>query len=197
MLTRPLTALAAALTVAACSEPPSTGSSVLGAPPVASAPVATAIPSPVPAAPASAPTGRFRATLAAASGGDIAFVIDGEATLQRDPAAPARRWRLEGRQVLSVQWINCTPTASPAERPLADAWLEIDERSSPPRYTLHAGSVWDATVAGSCPGLGSASVPMRVPGLLEASGTLAADGSVSGQRRTGDLHWEWSFPTTP
>jgi hypothetical protein len=189
--------IAAVATLAACGDAPER-SSVLGTP--SPAPVAPAAVAPVavaPPAPASAPSGRFRATLAAASGGDIAFVIDGEATLQRDPAAPARRWRLEGRQVLSVQWINCTPTASPAERPLADAWLEIDERSSPPRYTLHAGSVWDATVAGSCPGLGSASVPMRVPGLLEASGTLAADGSVSGQRRTGDLHWEWSFPTTP
>lgn len=178
----------------ACGDAPQ-GSSVLGAP-ASPAPVAAAPAAAVPAAPASAPTGRFRATLAAASGGDIAFVIDGEATLQRDPAATTRRYRLEGRQVLSVQWINCTPTASPAERPLADAWLEIDERSSPPRYTLHAGSLWDATVSGSCPALGpgSASVPMRVPGLLEASGTLSADGHVSGQRTTGDLRWEWSFP---
>lgn len=187
--------IAGVATLLACSDAPE-GSSVLGAPPPAAA--APAAPAAIaPPAPASAPSGRFRATLAAASGGDIAFVIDGEATLQRDPAATTRRWRLEGRQTLSVQWINCTPTASPAERPLADAWLEIDERSSPPRYTLHAGSLWDATVAGSCPGLGRASVPMRVPGLLEVSGTLAADGSVSGQRRTGDLHWEWSFPTTP
>lgn len=189
-----LAALFAALTVAACSEAPSGGSSVLGAPPAASAPVVATAPPAAPAAAASAALGHFRARLAAASGGDIAFVIDGEATLQRDPAAATRRYRLEGRQVLSVQWINCTPTASPAERPLADAWLEIDERSSPPRYTLHAGSLWDATVAGSCPGLGSASVPMRVPGLLEASGTLGADGRVSGERTTGDLRWEWSFP---
>lgn len=189
--------IASIAVLVACSDAPER-SSVLGAPsPAPAAPVAVAPAAIAPPAPASAPPGRFRATLAAASGGDIAFVIDGEATLQRDPTAGTRRWRLEGRQVLSVQWIHCTPTASPAERPLADAWLEIDERSSPPRYRLHAGSLWDATVAGSCPGLGSASVPMRVPGLLEASGTLAADGSVSGQRTTGDLHWEWSFPTTP
>ncbi|MBX3606287.1 MAG: hypothetical protein KF788_13485 [Piscinibacter sp.] len=188
------------LVLAACGEAPEQ-SSVLGAAPpaiaVAPAPAAPAVPSP-PAAPdaaASAPSGIFRATLAAASGGDIAFVIDGEATLQRDPSVPVRRYRLEGRQVLSVQWIRCTPTATPAERPLADAWLEIDERSRPARYTLHAGSLWDATVSGGCPGLpGSASVPMRVPGLLEASGTLDADGRASGRRVTGDLRWEWSFP---
>lgn len=192
-----LLSLAGIVLMAACGDAPQ-GSSVLGAAPAASAP-ATSAPAAAaaPAPAASLPSGWFRATLSAASGGDIAFLIEGEATLQRDPASALRRYRLQGRQVLSVQWINCTPTASPAEQPLEDAWLEIDERSSPPRYVLQAGSLWDATVSGACPGLGSASVPMRVPGRLEASGTLAPDGAVRGERRDGDLRWSWSFPATP
>lgn len=192
-----LALLAGLALLAACREAPQ-ASSVLGAAPAPAAPPPAAAPAPVPE-PAAAPAGHFRARLAAASGGDIAFVIEGSATLQRDAAAAPRRWRLEGRQVLSVQWIRCTPTASPAEQPLQDAWLEIEDGSSPARYRLQAGSNWNATVAGSCPGLGlgSASVPMRVPGRLEASGTLAADGSVRGERVDGPLRWEWSFPTAP
>ena len=178
----------------ACGDAPS-GS-------IANAPVAAAPQAPAEAIatapPASAPEGWFRARLAAASGGDIEFLVDGQVRLEPDPAAPATRWRLVGRQVLSVVWLRCTPTASPAEQPLADAWLEIDRSSSPPRYTLRAGQPWDATVSGGCPGLpGTASVPMRVPGRLEVSGTLTADGRAAGERRDGDLVWSWSLPARP
>ncbi|MCW5662595.1 MAG: hypothetical protein KIT35_02070 [Piscinibacter sp.] len=182
--------------LAACGEAPS-GT-------IANAPDPASVPAPAPAEaiatapPASVPEGWFRARLAAASGGDIEFLVDGQVRLEPDPAAPATRWRMVGRQVLSVVWLRCTPTASPAEQPLADAWLEIDRSSSPPRYTLRAGQTWDATVSGGCPGLpGTASVPMRVPGRLEVSGTLSPDGRAAGERRDGDLVWTWSLPTRP
>lgn len=182
-------AAAALLLLAACGAEREGASSVLGPPP---APVAAAAPGPA-SAPAPALRGMFRATLAAASGGDIAFVIEGQAALQRDPASPTPRYRLDGEQTLSVTWIRCTATASPAVRPLVDATLSIDDRQTPPRYTLQAGSLWDATVDGECPGLGRARVPMRVPGRLEVSGTVGADGRIAGSRTTGDLRWEWSF----
>lgn len=148
-----------------------------------------------PASPASAPEGWFRARLAAASGGDIEFVVDGQARLEHIDGPGPARWRLVGRQRLSVVWLRCTPTATPAEQALDGATLEVDRTSSPPRYVLRAGRNWDATVAGGCPGLpGSASVPMRVPGRLEAEGTLTADGRAAGERRDGDLVWTWSLP---
>lgn len=183
-------AAAAMALLGACDAQREGASSVLGAPPAAPGVAVAAAP-----APASAPAlrGTFRATLTAASGGDLAFVIDGQAALQRDPASPTPRYRLDGEQVLSVTWIRCTATASPAVRPLVEATLSIDDSQSPPRYTLQAGSPWDATVDGQCPGLGRARVPMRVPGRLEVSGTVGADGSIAGSRTTGDLRWEWSF----
>lgn len=192
-MTKRLLALLPAL-LAACGDAPQ--GAIANAP--APAGTFTTAPAPTPAAPEppAAPEGWFRARLAAASGGDIEFVIDGTARLEPVAGAVPRRWRLVGRQLLSVVWLRCTPVASPAEQPLEDAWLELDERSSPPRYSLHAGSLWDATVAGGCPGLGpgSASVPMRVPGRLEAEGTLGADGRAAGERRDGDLVWSWSLP---
>lgn len=193
MKTRLLLPLLALL--AACDKAPS--GAIANAPASAAAPT-QAIATAPPAAPASAPEGWFRARLAAQSGGDIEFLIDGQARLERDAAAGTTRWRLVGRQVLSVVWLRCTPTASPAEQPLEDAWLDVDRSSSPPRYTLRAGRVWDATVSGGCPGMpGTASVPMRVPGRLEASGTLGADGRAAGERRDGDLVWTWSLPAAP
>ncbi len=185
--------------LAACGEAPSGAIANATAPAPAPAPVPAPPPAPTEAIavapPASAPEGWFRARLAAASGGDIEFLVDGQVRLEPDTAAPTTRWRLVGRQVLSVVWLRCTPTASPAEQPLAEAWLEVDRSSSPPRYTLRAGQTWDATVSGGCPGLpGTASVPMRVPGRLEASGTLSPDGRAAGERRDGDLVWSWSLP---
>lgn len=181
--------------LAACSEAPQ--GAIGNAPAAAPTEAIAAAPA---AAPAPAPEGWFRARLAAPNGGDIEFLIDGQVRLAREGAAGSTtRWRLVGRQLLSVVWLRCTPTASPAEQPLEDAWLEVDRTSSPPRYTLRAGRLWDATVSGGCPGLaaGTASVPMRVPGRLEASGTLTPAGRAEGERRDGDLVWTWSLPATP
>lgn len=180
------------LALAACSEAPAPGG-ITNAPAKPTEAIAVA-PPPAAAPAASAPEGWLRARLAAASGGDIEFVVDTPVRLER--AGPGR-FRLVGTQRLAVVWLRCTPTAAPAEQPLEDAWLVLDG-AAPARYTLRAGRVWDATVSGGCPGLpGTASVPMRVPGRIEASGTLAADGRAAGERRDGDLVWTWSLPTLP
>jgi len=153
------------------------------------------------AAPASAPAaedrwqGRFRAHLKARSGGDLEFIVDGNVTLRRDPASPASApvYVFDGRQTLSTVWINCTATVEPAVQPLPPGALRIDTSTNPPRYSFEAGNVWDAVVHGRCAN-GAASIPMRVPGRLEASGTLSVDGTtIAGVLDHGELRWEWSF----
>jgi len=138
--------------------------------------------------------GWFRGTLAAAAGGDLAFVIEGKARLKPDPDAPGARYVFDGQQTVNVVQIHCTASVAPASQPLPEGTLLIDTHSSPPRYTLEAGRLWNATVTGRCGDSGSASVPMRVPGLLQTGGTLSADGStIRGSLNLGDLRWEWHF----
>lgn len=185
----------AALLLGACGERPAPASSVLGA---AAPGVPDAIANPHAAAPAASAAaepawgGYIRGTLSARSGGDIAFVIDTAPAFQPEPGAGPQRYTLAGAQTLSVTWIHCTASAEPAVQARPGGTLTIDSSVNPPRYTLAVGTLWDTTIHGQCAN-GSASVPMRVPGLLQASGTVAADGTIAGSQVLGDLRWEWSF----
>ena len=184
--------------LAACERPAEPATGLIArraeASPPAAPPVAPAASPPTPAA---APTwrGRFRATLRARSGGDLEFVVDGDATFRPDPAAPDR-YVIEGVQTLSTVWIHCSATVAPAEHAMPPGTLRIDTTTSPARYTLEAGAVWDAVVHGRCPN-GAASIPMRVPGRLEVGGTVGADGRLTGALDHGELRWEWDFQRLP
>jgi len=169
--------------------------------PAPAAPSTGLIPAPAPApAPAAVERpwrGFIRGTLSAASDGDLAFVIEAEPSLKPAPGGDPDHFVFEGEQTLSVAWIRCTATAAPASQPLPPGALVIDPRSSPPTYRLDIGSLWPSTIHGRCAN-GSASVPMTVPGKLEAAGTLGADGSsFEGRRTSGDLRWEWRFSRQP
>lgn len=187
----------AGLLLAACGEREAASSSVLGAPPARAPDTLAHAPAPAPAPAASAAAapawgGYIRGTLAARSGGDIAFVIDTTPAFEPEPGGGAQRYTLAGAQTLAVTWIHCTASAEPAVQARPGGTLTIDSSVSPPRYTLAIGTLWDTTIHGQCAN-GAASVPMRVPGLLQASGSVAADGTIAGQQVLGDLRWEWSF----
>ncbi len=138
-------------------------------------------------------TGIFRGTLTA-PGGDIGFAITGQATWRPDAqVAGGGTYRAEGTQTLSVLEFTCTATVSPSSTTLSPGALVIDRSTTPATYTLDVGAVWNSTVTGTCPGQGSASVGMAVPGRLQASGTVGANGSINGTATIGGVAWDWAL----
>ena len=138
-------------------------------------------------------TGIFRGTLTA-PGGDIGFSITGQATWRPDAqVAGGGTYRAEGTQTLSVLEFTCTATVSPSSTTLPPGALVIDRSTTPATYTLDVGAIWNSTVTGTCPGQGSASVGMVVPGRLQASGTVGADGSINGTATLGGVAWDWAM----
>ncbi|MES2719186.1 MAG: hypothetical protein V4795_25720 [Pseudomonadota bacterium] len=133
--------------------------------------------------------GNFNASIST-PGGDLGFQISGQASFRIDPATG--RYQQTGLQTVTVLNFGCSGSVAPASQPLPPGLLELDAASG--RYRLVAGSAWDAVVTASCPGQGSSSVPWRIPGQLQAEGTLSANGRVmQGIQVLGDLAWDWSF----
>lgn len=141
--------------------------------------------------------GATRGHLSAAQGGDLAFWFGVTDAVWRPVAggsATEERYEVSGIQRIEVENITCTGSAAPATATLPKGTLVIDRSASPPRYTLDIGSTWATVITGTCPGNGSASVPMQVPGRLQASGEVSADGRrIEGSSGSGDLRWEWFF----
>jgi hypothetical protein len=100
-----------------------------------------------------------------------------------------------GRQSVIVVPVTCTGFATPGSVPLPPGSLKIDRSTSPPRYTLEVGSDWDTVITGSCPGHGSASVPMKVRSThLVLEGTVSGDGTrIEGQALINGVQWEWAL----
>lgn len=123
---------------------------------------------------------------------DIAFTFSSQAVWTRFPGTD--RFEADGTQEVGVVDITCTGSASPAEVPLPAGSLVIDRSVEPPTYKLDMGSVWTTTISASCPGHGSTSVRMDVPGRLIAEGTVSGNGTkIEGQATLNGVQWNWSF----
>ena len=78
--------------------------------------------------------------------------------------------------------------------PLPPGALTIDASVDPPRYTLDVGSVWNTVITGVCPGHGTASVGMAVPGRLVVEGTVGGNGNrIEGTISQNHITWDWSL----
>jgi hypothetical protein len=126
--------------------------------------------------------------------GTLAFwfgVANATWKLTSSTATEDRYEAADGVQRIEVENRGCSGTAAPASAPMPPAVLVIDRSTSPARYTLDVGSTWNTQITGTCPD-GTATVPMQVPGRLQASGTVSADGRrIEGERTSGSLRWEW------
>ena len=89
---------------------------------------------------------------------------------------------------------TCFGTASPASAPLPPGALVIDRSSEPARYTLDVGSLWRTSIAATCPGHGSTTVGMDVPGRLIVEGTLSGNGTaIIGNTVQNGIVWDWAL----
>jgi hypothetical protein len=137
-------------------------------------------------------TGTAQGTLGAA---DLAFSFGADAIWSLAADGEADSYSASGGQLVSVINIGCVASASPSTAPLPPGALKIDSSSSPARYQLDVGSLWNTVITGSCPGRpGQASVAMLVPGRLQVSGTVSGDGRrVEGRTTANGVDWSWSF----
>jgi hypothetical protein len=138
-------------------------------------------------------TGTLRGQLG--GGDDLAFGMSAEAVWTLAPGTALDSFTATGTQSIHVININCTATASPSGTALPPGALQIDRSTSPPTYTLDVGSLWDTVITGTCPGQpGQASVPMKVPGRLQVTGTVTGNGTrIEGRATLGGIDWDWAL----
>jgi hypothetical protein len=137
-------------------------------------------------------TGIVRGSLSA-DGGDIAFTFSSQAVWTLD-GGDGTRFSANGTQTVSVVNITCSGVASPGSIELPPGALVIDRSVNPARYSLDVGSIWRTTITATCPGHGTASVPMDVPGRLVIEGTLNGDGStIEGTAVQNGVSWDWAL----
>jgi hypothetical protein len=138
-------------------------------------------------------TGILHGTLTV-PGGDIGFSFSAEAVWTLAADGDGARFVASGPQSVSVIPFTWFGTASPASAALPPGALVIDRSVSPARYTLDVGSTWHTRIAGTCPGHGSATVGMDVPGRLVVEGTLSGDGTaINGSTVLNGVVWEWAL----
>lgn len=137
-------------------------------------------------------TGATRGLLSAPQGTLAYWLGVSNATWKLVSSTPTEdRYEAQAVQRIEVENRGCSGSASPDSAPMPTAVLVVNRSSSPGTYTLDVGSTWNTAITGTCPD-GTGTVPMEVPGRLQASGTLSADGRrIEGERTTGHLRWEW------
>jgi hypothetical protein len=136
-------------------------------------------------------TGILHGTMGGAA--DLGFSFSAEAVWTLD-AASDDEFHASGTQSVHVINITCTGSASPATVPLPPGLLKIDRSTTPAHYTLDVGSLWNTVITGTCPGVGTASVGMVVPGEVQAQGSVSADGTrIDGSATLNNIQWEWSL----
>jgi hypothetical protein len=134
-------------------------------------------------------TGTIHGTLEAHD--DLGFAFSAEAVWTLDANG---MYRATGTQSIHVLNYTCTGSASPATVPLPPGALTIDTSVEPPRYTLDVGSLWNTMITGVCPGHGTATVPMEVPGQLMVEGTVGGSGTkIEGTTSQNHITWDWAL----
>jgi hypothetical protein len=134
-------------------------------------------------------TGTIHGTLEQSA--DLGFAFSAEAVWVRDANGT---YRATGTQSVHVLNFTCTGSASPATVPLPPGALTIDSSVEPPRYTLDVGSLWNTVITGVCPGHGTATVPMQVPGRLIVEGTIGNNGTrIEGTTSQNHITWDWAL----
>lgn len=120
------------------------------------------------------------------------FSIEGVWTMAPDAGDT---FHATGTQSVHVVNVTCTGFATPGTVALPPGQLKIDRSTSPPRYTLEVGSVWETAITGTCPGHGSATVPMTVRStFLQLEGTVNGDGKrIEGQALIDGVQWDWAL----
>jgi len=138
-------------------------------------------------------TGIIHGTLSA-PGGDIGFSFSAEAVWTPVDGSDGTLFHASGTQSVTVLNYTCTATATPGSTTLPPGALTLDRSVDPPRYTLDVGSLWQTVIAGSCPGNGSTSVGMTVPGRLQVSGTVGGNGdTINGTASQNGIEWDWAL----
>jgi hypothetical protein len=137
-------------------------------------------------------TGLVKGYLGAA---DLAFAFASQSVWTLAPGGDLGSFTAAGTQSINVINITCTATASPASTALPPGSLTVDTSTTPATYTLDIGSLWDTVITGTCPGQpGQAVVPMKVPGRLQATGTVSGDGKkIEGRITVGGVDWDWAL----
>lgn len=124
---------------------------------------------------------------------DIGFAFSAEAVWTRVPGSE-NTYEATGTQSVHVINITCSGSASPGTVPLPPGALTIDRSVEPARYTLDVGSVWNSVVTGTCPGHGTASVGITVPGRLVVEGTVGGNGTtIEGTTSQNHITWDWAL----
>lgn len=138
-------------------------------------------------------TGVVRSVMPGAA--DVGFGTQARGTWTLTADSTTEQYQVAGEQTLTIENIHCTVSASPASTALPPGLLKIDRSTQPATYVLDFGSLWNTTISGVCPGNpGGSSVPMTVPGQLQVSGPLSADGQlIQGSTVIGGIRWDWSF----
>jgi len=127
-------------------------------------------------------------------GGDIGFSFSAQAVWTLEAGGDGSRFVANGTQSVGVINFTCFGTASPASAPLPPGALVIDRSVTPARYTLDVGSIWRTNIAASCPGHGSTTVGMDVPGRLVVEGTVSGDGTaINGTTVQNGVAWDWAL----
>lgn len=124
---------------------------------------------------------------------DIGFAFSAEAVWTRVPGSETT-YQATGTQSVHVINITCTGSASPATVALPPGALTMDRSVEPARYTLDVGSLWNTVITGTCPGHGTASVGMTVPGRLVVEGTVGGNGTrIEGTTSQNHITWDWAL----
>ncbi|HEX6723177.1 MAG TPA: hypothetical protein VF107_16540, partial [Burkholderiaceae bacterium] len=124
---------------------------------------------------------------------DLGFAFSAEAVWTAVPGADGT-YHANGTQSVHVLNFTCSGSASPATVPLPPGALTIDASVNPPRYTLDVGSVWNTMITGVCPGHGTATVGMTVPGRLVVEGTIGGNGTrIEGTTSQNHITWDWAL----
>lgn len=125
---------------------------------------------------------------------DIGFAFSAQAVWTPMAGSQDSVFQATGTQSVHVINNTCTATPSPGTVALPPGALTIDRSVEPARYTLDVGSLWNTTITGSCPGHGSGSTGMLVPGRLQVEGTVGGDGTlIQGSTSMNGIFWGWSL----
>jgi hypothetical protein len=122
---------------------------------------------------------------------DLGFAFSAQAVWVKEADGT---YRATGTQSVHVLNYTCTGSALPDTVPLPPGALTIDASVEPPRYKLDVGSVWNTAITGVCPGHGTATVPMQVPGQLVVEGTIGGNGKqIEGTTSQNHITWDWAL----
>lgn len=125
---------------------------------------------------------------------DIGFAFSAQAVWTPMAGSQDSVFQATGTQSVHVIDNTCSASASPGTVALPPGALTIDRSVDPARYTLDVGSLWNTTITGTCPGHGSTSVGMLVPGRLQVEGTVGGDGTlIQGSTSMNGIFWGWSL----